>query len=105
MKRAIFIFVAALLVLLVYPSTHPMAKAPGEMIVVSPPAGSPSLGNEPPIAQSDDSSDDSDDGDADSITGYKRGEKIGPCTNGPQFVQGRTMLLFEMWWNFVIWVR
>lgn len=104
MKRAIYICIAALLVLLVYPSTHPLAKSPGLTVVIGPNGGSPSSGD-PPIAQSGDSDDDSDDGDADSITGYKIERKVGTGSSVYQRVPDRSMLMFKMWWNFMIWIR
>jgi len=103
MKRAGIILIAALLVLLVYPSTHPFAKsldpADGGPIVVTPYPG------QQPIAMTDDDDDDSDDGDADGITGYR---DRGTRPDGTSVVNpgmSRLTMVFKMWWNHVIWVR
>jgi hypothetical protein len=103
MKRAAFILIAALLVLLVYPSTHPFAKSldPANTgpIVVTPYPGTQ------PIVLTDSDDDDSDDGDADGLTGYRdRGERPGGTSVLNPGASAVVMVL-KMWWNHVIWVR
>ena len=80
MKRAVLILIAALLVLLVYPSTHPFAKSldrsnDGPIVITPYPGG-------PPIALTDSNDDDSDDGDADGVAGNPtRGDRpVGTST-------------------------
>lgn len=105
MKRAVLIIVAALLVLLVYPSTHPQAKTTKSGAQDVPVVIAPFSGNGPPIAFSDDSDEESDDGDLDDVAGYKGlGTKpIGQSTiNVP--AQGVRRLV-KVWWNFMIWIR
>jgi hypothetical protein len=103
MKRAILIVIAALLVLLVYPSTHPYAKSP---IPVTDTSVIPPLsGDGPPIAFSDDSDDDSDDGDMDGIGGFRdRDRKPTGSSNGAS-ASGRVLIAVKMWWNYMIWIR
>jgi hypothetical protein len=103
MKRAIFILIAALLVLLVYPSTHPYAKSRDAVmdgpIVVTPPTG------ELPIVLSDSDDDDSDDGDADGLTGSRGGHtKPGGSSRAAEGLSN-VVLTLKMWWKYVIWVR
>ena len=103
MKRTILILIAALLVLLVYPSTHPIAKSLDPVdngpIVITPYPG------QQPIALTDSDDEDSDDGDADGLTGNRdRGTVPGGsdvATNG----MSRLSMVFKMWWKYVIWVR
>jgi hypothetical protein len=103
MKRATLILIAALLVLLVCPSTHPFAKsldpADSGPIVITPYPG------QLPIAFTDSGDGDSDDGDADGITGNReRDTKPG----GSAIVNpgmSRLTMVFKMWWKHVIWVR
>ncbi len=106
MKRAVLILVATLIVLLVYPSTHPFAKS-SDLWGTSGPSVITPKSNGDPIAYSDDNDDDSDDGDSDDVAGWAdRG--AGPPRNGsangtlPPTGIG---LVFKMWWNFMIWVR
>ena len=101
MKRTVLILIAALLVLLVYPSTHPFAKSldrsnDGPTVITPYPGG-------PPIALTD--SDDSDDGDADGVAGNPtRGDKPVGTSNG-NVVTTQAFMVFKMWWKYVIWVR
>jgi hypothetical protein len=105
MKRSIFILVAALLVLLVYPSTHPYAKSPTPGLIIGPSVITPLSGADPPIAYSDDSDDDADDGDGDAIGGYRERDRK---PNGSAYISspgGRAVVVLKMWWNFMIWIR
>jgi hypothetical protein len=106
MKRAIFILVAALLVLLVYPSTHPYAKSAKPGVITGPAVITPFSGTGPPIALSGDSEDDSDDGDADDLSGYKdKDSRPEGSTVGPVGQNNRITLYFTMWWNYMFRVR
>ena len=71
MKRAVLILVAALIVLLVYPSTHPFAKS-SDLWGTSGPSVITPKSNGDPIAYSGDNDDDSDDGDSDDVAGWGR---------------------------------
>ncbi len=103
MKRALLIVFAALLVILVYPSTHPLAKSPsagapgGPEVVVL-----PSLDN-PDLSLVGDG--DGDGGDADDLSGYKSGKTKPVGSAGATGDQGRFGLLLKMWWNYVIRIR
>ena len=105
MKRAVLILVAALLVLLVYPSTHPYAKssAPGNFnqpSVITP----KTLGG--PIAYSDDNDGGSDDGDSDDVAGWRDGsDSLSRSGRGGALPPTELGLVFKMWWNFMIWIR
>ena len=104
MKRVVLVLMAALLVLLVYPSTHPLAASSrslsidGPTIIVSPRSITP------PIDLSGD--DDDDDGDADGVAGT-RNDKSTPDTGSRFDPATRTqfMLMYKMWWNFLIRMR
>jgi hypothetical protein len=102
MKRAVLIFVAALLVLLIYPSTHPLAVSPGYGI-----KGGPSIissqSDTPPIDTTE--SGDGDDGDADGVAGVRGTKEELQNSEGARLAQPRVMLFFKMWWNFMIWIR
>ena len=101
MKRAILIVIAALLVLLVYPSTHPYAKSP---IPVTDASVIPPLsGDGPPIVLSDDSDDDSGDGDA--IGGYRDRDRKPTGSSYDVSGPGRVLITIKMWWNYMIWIR
>ena len=103
MKRAIFILIAALLVLLVYPSTHPYAKSrdaveDGPIVVAPPPV-------DQPIVLTDSGDGDSDDGDADGIIGGRGGHtKPGGSSRASEGLSSFVMVM-KMWWKYVIWVR
>jgi hypothetical protein len=103
MKRVLLITIAALLVLLVYPSTHPSAKSldpanSGPIVITPYPSGQP-------IVLTDSEDDDSDDGDADGITGNRdRGTRPGGSASFSGEMS-RLTLVFKMWWKHVIWVR
>ncbi len=105
MKRAILILVAALLVLLVYPSTHPCAKSSALGNFNGPSVITPKSHGDP-IAYSDADDDDSDDGDSDDVAGW-RDAGLGLSSTG----RGGTLpptgigLVFKMWWNYMIWIR
>jgi hypothetical protein len=101
MKRTIYIVVAALLVLLIYPSTHPFAKSPNPVVQSGPSVIPASAGDGPPIAYSDDDDDGS--GDADDITGCRDGRPVGSPIVNPG--QRPVLIMLKMWWNFMIWVR
>ena len=103
MKRTIYIVMAALLVLLFYPSTHPFAKSPIPVVQSGPSVIPSPAGDGPPIAYTDDDDDGSDDGDADDITGYRNGRPVGSPMGDPG--QRPVLIMFKMWWNFMIWVR
>ena len=96
--------IAALLVLLVYPSTHPLAASPDNLSYQVPNIIS-SKSIAPPIDMND--ADDDDDGDADSIGGV-RGAKSNPGNTSDFNRPGnRTnfVLTLQMWWNFLIGIR
>jgi hypothetical protein len=106
MKRAVLILFAALLVLLVYPSTHPYAKssAPGNFnqpTVITP------KDHGDPIAYSDDSDGDSDGGDSDDVAGWRDGGggALTRSGSGGALAPTELGLMFKMWWNFMIWIR
>lgn len=101
MKRTIYIVIAALLVLLFYPSTHPFAKSPNPVVQSSPSVIPSPTGDGPPIAYSDDDDDGS--GDADDITGNRNGRPTCVPMGSPG--QRPVLIMFKMWWNFMIWVR
>ena len=105
MKRAIFIAIAALLVLLVYPSTHPYAKSPVPGVITGPTVVTPSIDQDPPIAYSDDSGEDTDDGDGDAIGGYRERDRLPSGSTRVTTPDGRVVIAFKMWWNFMIWIR
>lgn len=103
MKRTIYIVIAALLVVLFFPSTHPYAKSPTPVVPSGPAVISSPTGDGPPIAYTDNDDGGAGDGDADDITGYRdklpSGAPIGDAAQRP------VMIMFKMWWNFMIWVR
>jgi hypothetical protein len=105
MKRALLILVAALLVLLVYPSTHPAeasSKTAGVPCVVSP------KGNvDPPIALTGEGDSSGDSGDADDLSGIKTGKRLpgGASNIGTPANPTRLVVVLKMWWNYLIWVR
>ncbi len=102
MKRALLVLIAAVLVLLVYPSTHPLAASPGKLVYDMPNIIS-SKSITPPIDLN--GSDDEDDGDADGILGTKN-NKTNPNTSSYQpGDHTRFMLTFKMWWNFLFGIR
>lgn len=103
MKRAclFFIAIAAFVVLLLYPSTHPYAAAPqvtGENSgpnVVTP-------RDVPPMGQAADGGGDADDGDSDDLAGYRdKWDDLGRTGSLGQRVQ----LYVNMWWKFMVWIR
>jgi hypothetical protein len=102
MKRAVLILFAALLVLLVYPSTHPYAKSSAPGNFNQPTVITPKVHGDP-IAYSDDG----DDGDGDDVAGYRGGgdplKRSGP--RGAALPHSELGLVFKMWWNFMIWIR
>jgi hypothetical protein len=101
MKRVVLILIAALLVLLVYPSTHPLSASPRQLSLDGPYIQSPKIVT-PPI----DLAGEDDDGDADSVGGVK-GSKSDPNTSSINNPDERTrfMLIYKMWWNFLIRIR
>ena len=101
MKRTIYIVLAALLVILFYPSTHPFAKSPIPVVQSGPSVIPSPTGDGPPIAYSDDDDDDS--GDADDITGMRDGRPVGTLSGNLEESPG--LIMIKMWWNFMIWVR
>jgi hypothetical protein len=105
MKRAMFIAIAALLVLLVYPSTHPYAKSPNPGVISGPTVVSPYSADDPPVGYTD--NDDGDDGDSDDVGWRDKGTR--PNGNAPAGGSHAPAsmginLLFKMWWNFTIWI-
>ena len=106
MKRAVLILVAALLVLLVYPSTHPFAKS-AELWGVSGPSVITPKSQGDPIAYSDDNDDGSDDGDSDDVAGWRdKGNGLSRSGQGGGELPPTDIgLVFKMWWNFMIWIR
>jgi hypothetical protein len=105
MKRAMLIVVAALLVLLVYPSTHPLAKSPMVGQLDQPSIISPKA-NGDPIAYSDDS--DGDSGDSDDVAGSRgkgAGLSMSDGSSGATVAPMGISLVFKMWWNYMIWIR
>jgi len=108
MKRVIFVVIAVLLVLLVYPSTHPYAKSPNPGVIVGPEVITPFSGDGPPIVYSDSDDGSSDDGDGDDITGWRDGNTrpggVAPGGSTAPAPVGIGVVL-KMWWNFMIWIR
>jgi hypothetical protein len=105
MKRAVFILVAALLVLLVYPSTHPYAKT-AELWGANGPSVITPKADGDPIAYTDDSDGDSDDGDSDDVAGWKgRGDGMSRSGVGGTLPHADIGLAFKMWWNLMVWIR
>ncbi len=100
MKRTLFIVVAALVVLLSYPSTHPWAGTTSQALndgrnhpaVVLPP-GNPGGGI---------GTNDADGGDADGLAGIKGG-RHGSGPTGVDRLDTRTLL--RVWWNFLVFIR
>jgi hypothetical protein len=105
MKRAIFIAIAALLVLLVYPSTHPYAQSSKMGFVDRPSVITPLPGDGPPIVYSQENEDDSDDGDLDDVAGYKSGSSKPVDRSSFALPSPGVRNIFKVWWNFMIWVR
>ncbi len=101
MKRLMLVLIAAVLVLLVYPSTHPVSASSKALSINGPYIQSPKIVT-PPI----DLAGDDDDGDADGIAGTK-GSKSDPNGASLDNPDGRTryMLMYKMWWNFLIRIR
>jgi len=101
MKRAVFIIIAALLVVLSYPSAHPFAGPAKSPYSDGPNIVSTIDGVTGPSASGEEGGGSSaDDGDLDGVAGVKkRGAGIG----GSSFIAGdtRATLLFRMWWRFV----
>jgi hypothetical protein len=105
MKRAVLIVFAALLVLLVYPSTHPYAKSSAPGNFDQPSVITPKIHGDP-IAYSDDDDDGSDDGDSDDVAGWRDGGDGFSCSGlGGALPPTGIGLMFKMWWNFMIWIR
>ncbi len=100
MKRAILIFTAALLVVLSYPSTEPLADANTRIAdtpsiiskgnVNPPPSGTPEGGGDPS------------DGDADDINGIAGKNGRGIAAVGA--FDSRYTVMLRMWW-FMMWSR
>ena len=102
MKRALLVLIAAVLVLLVYPSTHPLSASPGKLTYDMPNIIS-SKTITPPIDLN--GNDDDDDGDADDITGT-RSSKTNPSASSYQpGSHARITLTLQMWWNFLFGIR
>ena len=107
MKRAIFILIAALLVLLVYPSTHAYAKSPKPGIITGPTVITP-VSDGGPTSYTDSNDDGSDDGDSDDVAGWRdRDTKPGDRTPAGEIVYTPRGLgvVYKMWWNLMIWIR
>jgi hypothetical protein len=102
MKRTILILFAALLVLLVYPSTHPFAKSQ-DPVESGPIVVTPATGDLPPIVLS--GSDDSDDGDADGVAGHRGGHARPDGSARSAQALSNVVMTLKMWWKYVIWVR
>jgi hypothetical protein len=104
MKRAVLIAIAALLVLLVYPSTHPYAKSSAPGNFNQPSVISPKIHGDP-IAYSDNDDGGSDNGDGDDVAGWRDGgDSLSRSGGGPEAPTGID-LAFKMWWNLMIWIR
>jgi hypothetical protein len=100
MKRALFVIVAALVVLLAYPSTQSIAAlegpgVTGPTVASSAPGGTP-LGV-------DSGSGDGSDGDADGLSGIDSKKTL----KGTQLTIEieREWVLLRMWWNLFMWIR
>lgn len=104
MKRAVLILIAALVVFLVYPSTHPSAKTSASEISNGPSVMSPRSQGLPINLTGS-----GDDGDSDDVAGGRARDQVhlpnvtlsGSSLNAP----AGTGLVFKMWWNFMIWIR
>jgi hypothetical protein len=105
MKRALWIALAALLVILVYPSTHPLAKSPRAGVPDGPEIAVPLSLENPSISLVGENDGDGDDGDADDLSGYKSGKTNPTGSSGNRVGQGRFVLMLKMWWNYVIRIR
>ena len=106
MKRAIFIVIVALLVLCIYPSTHPYAKSPVPGTIYGPSVITPKSDGDP-ITYVDSGDDNSDDGDGDDVAGWRdHGTKPGDLSPGGSLVNPIGVgLAYTMWWNCMIWIR
>lgn len=102
MKRAWFILIAALAVLLVYPATLPSAKSPGTsdspiiIVIIPEPGPVPNGGSNP--------SGEDDDGDADDLSGLRDGYTF----QGDSAVSGgffRSALMAKVWWMYFFFHR
>jgi len=99
MKRWFFIVVAALVVLLSYPSTHALAGS--ESDISKPRILTPLAGGEP-IALSGETDGDGDGGDADGLAGIanqKTNRHSGPDASA------EIRVMIQVWWKFLIWLR
>jgi hypothetical protein len=95
MKRWYFIVVAAMVVLLSYPSTHALAGSSKDISKIR--ILTPLDGGEP-IALSGD--DDGDDGDADGLAGNaKPNRHSGPDSSAD------VRVMIQVWWKFLVWLR
>lgn len=106
MKRTLFIIVAALLVLLSYPSTYSHAgnTSTKQLSVDKPHVFVPSDATGTPTVQPDANSDD--DGDADGVLGIRNNNQR---PGGSASILGlgdiRTSVLVRAWWNYVMFLR
>ena len=96
MKRAIFIMIAVLAVLLVYPATTPSAKSPSTqdsptIQIITPPGNDLGL------------SGDGDDGDGDDLGGMRDGFKEG--THGAVSQRDTKWLQAKIWWMYLFFHR
>jgi len=102
MKRALLVLVAALVVLLAYPSTQSIAGSGGpgytEPVVTSKDTG----GGGAPLGV-DSGSGDGSDGDADGLSGIDTKKTL----KGTQLTYGapQEWVLLRMWWNLYLWFR
>ena len=98
MKRACFILIAVLAVLLVYPATMPSAKSPGiddsPTIIITP---NPGHGGGPPAGTGDG---DGDEGDADDL-GIKGKDPNQQSAGGFQ----QTRFGAKIWWMYLLFHR
>ncbi len=98
MKRAVFIFMAALLVLLTYASTDSLARtsnaSDGPSIITAQKGGF-----DDGIVLSDD------DGDADGLAGYRGKTKIDEMSSSSSAEYGIFRTLLGIWWDFMVIIR
>ena len=100
MKRAVFIFMTALLVLLTYASTDSLARTPSASdgpFIVTPQTG----GFDDDIVFSGDNGG----GDADGLSGYRGKTKTALPRSSGQDSYDVFRTLLQVWWNFMVIVR
>jgi len=99
MKRAIFVFAAALLVLLSYPSTQSLAASQHSDLSGPSVITSAKDGDIIPLTGDDD------DGDADDITGLKNRNGTEVDSGLKSIGTGGFRTIVRLWWNYLIFFR